>query len=314
MDGSDGKQARRTKSGGPLGHVVDHGVDALNSTIVCIFGAEIMGYSFEFAGMLILIFAQVGFFTSNLTLIHMGTQKFGKIEAQELHVCLQTTCLLKAAFPNFLKLVIPFPSSLLSRLPLNFEGTSAHGLEVRAFLAWLSILFTAMCGIRCTLYVCFRYWDKNYQPPKGKEALMVAMNQSLSTFLLQMLGQILFSSMTLVSWELAIKQGNYHALWMWVTVSLVGFGDLMLHMLITYVAHLPFPPLQRSRALWGTALLLLVNIAHYYAIIGASLTLSLQLFVTVLNVASYLQYSSTMIMTMARLLGIQIFRIPVHQA
>jgi len=243
----------------------------------------------------------------------MGTQKFGKIEAQELHVCLQTTCLMKAAFPKFLNLIVPLPAAILNRLPLQFEGTSAKGLEIRAFLAWLSIIFTAMCGIRCTMYVCFRYMDKNYKPPKGKEDLMIAMNQSLSSFLLQMLGQTLFSAMTLASWALASKQGNYHALWMWMTVSLVGFGDLMLHMLITYVAHVPFPSLQRSRALWGTALLLLVNAANYYGIIGASLSLSLQLLVTVLNVASYLQYASTMIVTMARLLGIQIFRIPVHK-
>jgi len=213
-------------------------------------------------------------------------------------------------FPSFLNIIIPLPAAILSRLPLHFEGTSAAGLEIRAFLAWLSILFTAMCGIRCTMHVCFRYMDRNYQPPRGKEALMVAMNQSISTFLLQMVGQTLFSSMTLASWALAKRQGNYYGLWMWATVSLVGFGDLMLHMLITYVAHVPFPPLQRSRALWGTALLLLINVANFCAVIGGSMTVGLQLVVTVLNVVSYLQYASTMMFTMARLLGIQIFRIP----
>jgi phosphatidylglycerophosphate synthase len=310
MDGSDGKQARRTRSGGPLGHVIDHGVDALTSTIVCLFGAEIMGYSFEFSGMLILLLAQIGFFTSNLTLIHTGTQKFGKVEAQELHVCLQSTCLLKAVFPNFIKFVIPFPSAVLNLLPLHFEGTSANGIEVRAFLAWLSILFTALCGIRCTMYVCLRYMDKNYKSPPGKEALLIAMGQTFHTFLFQMLGQGLFTSMTLLSWALSYRQGNYYALWMWVTVSLVGFGDLMLHMLITYVAYVPLPSLQKSRALRGTALLLLVNVADYFGIIRGDVTLTLQLVVTVLNVASYLQYSSMMVQTMARLLGIKIFRIP----
>merc|ERR1711935_283637 len=43
LDGSDGKQARRTKSGSPLGELFDHGVDALVTTIIASFALEMMG-------------------------------------------------------------------------------------------------------------------------------------------------------------------------------------------------------------------------------------------------------------------------------
>lgn len=40
IDGSDGKQARRTKSGSALGELMDHGADALATTLIPVIVAD----------------------------------------------------------------------------------------------------------------------------------------------------------------------------------------------------------------------------------------------------------------------------------
>ena len=49
MDGSDGKQARRTKSGSPLGELVDHGADALMTTFIATIMADCIGTGIDSA-------------------------------------------------------------------------------------------------------------------------------------------------------------------------------------------------------------------------------------------------------------------------
>ena len=44
MDGSDGVQARRTKSGSPLGELFDHGVDALATSLIVGLSMAVTGY------------------------------------------------------------------------------------------------------------------------------------------------------------------------------------------------------------------------------------------------------------------------------
>ncbi|KAL3906392.1 MAG: hypothetical protein SGPRY_010565, partial [Prymnesium sp.] len=44
FDGSDGKQARRTRSGSALGEFMDHGLDALVIGLICAFTVDAMGF------------------------------------------------------------------------------------------------------------------------------------------------------------------------------------------------------------------------------------------------------------------------------
>ena len=43
LDGMDGKQARRTKTSGPLGELFDHGVDSFSSSLIPISMYSIIG-------------------------------------------------------------------------------------------------------------------------------------------------------------------------------------------------------------------------------------------------------------------------------
>jgi hypothetical protein len=44
LDGSDGKQARRTKSGSALGELMDHGVDAVTTGLIASFFTDAFGF------------------------------------------------------------------------------------------------------------------------------------------------------------------------------------------------------------------------------------------------------------------------------
>ena len=94
-DGSDGKQARRTKSGSPLGEMFDHGVDALVLTCIFTIGMEMSKFSMRAALMpLGYLAGQAAFFTSNLVLLHTGKQHFNEIDCQEFQVFIQGLCVL----------------------------------------------------------------------------------------------------------------------------------------------------------------------------------------------------------------------------
>lgn len=62
LDNCDGKHAKRTKSGSPLGHLFDHGCDALSNTIV---GLQIAcAMQFGYSTMTLLVTASGGFMQS----------------------------------------------------------------------------------------------------------------------------------------------------------------------------------------------------------------------------------------------------------
>ena len=88
MDGCDGPQARRLKCGSALGELVDHGVDAIVTTLLILVLLEIVGFSLTNAGVLMAIVGgQIAFLLSNMTLLHLGRQIFNEIDAQEAQVC-----------------------------------------------------------------------------------------------------------------------------------------------------------------------------------------------------------------------------------
>jgi len=102
LDGSDGKQARRTKSGSPLGELMDHGVDAWTTggiVAVCL-DAFAFGIHSPWP-WLILVGAQAAFFASNLTLLHQGRMRVDDVGVIELQTamaaCLATTAVASPA-------------------------------------------------------------------------------------------------------------------------------------------------------------------------------------------------------------------------
>ena len=94
LDGSDGKQARRTGSGSALGELMDHGVDAVVTGFGTVLMADAMGFGLSSPVPWICVFGgQMGFFLSNLTLLHRGKQVFNMFDVIELQ-CVMIACLL----------------------------------------------------------------------------------------------------------------------------------------------------------------------------------------------------------------------------
>ena len=76
LDGSDGKQARRTQSGSPIGELMDHGIDAWAVGAMVTTCLDAFGFGVGSAWpWLILLGAQAAFFASNLTLLHVGRMR-----------------------------------------------------------------------------------------------------------------------------------------------------------------------------------------------------------------------------------------------
>ncbi|KAA8497937.1 Choline/ethanolaminephosphotransferase 2 [Porphyridium purpureum] len=95
MDNLDGKQARRTGSSSPLGHLFDHGCDALNVTITGMnvantlqLGNSLWSFSLVFwMGYFVFYTATLEeFFTSSLTLREINGPNEGLLVMQGLHL------------------------------------------------------------------------------------------------------------------------------------------------------------------------------------------------------------------------------------
>ena len=72
--GTDGKQARRLKCGSALGHLFDHGCDAVTACIFNIVGLDGVGIGNTWFALMTQLVFQVAFFASNLILVHFNSQ------------------------------------------------------------------------------------------------------------------------------------------------------------------------------------------------------------------------------------------------
>ena len=99
MDGMDGKQARRTGTGSPLGEVVDHGCDAFSA---CAY-ATILCYAFSFNAktnrLLVCAITSCGrwnFGLDTVTSTYQGLLPINDFDAQEIQIICQIVFLLTA--------------------------------------------------------------------------------------------------------------------------------------------------------------------------------------------------------------------------
>ena len=98
FDGSDGKQARRTRSGSALGHMCDHGVDAFVGSLISTWSVDVFGQGMgHWVFPLVVVGGQLGFFLSNLVAHHTGLQLFHAFDVQEVEATIMLALLLKAA-------------------------------------------------------------------------------------------------------------------------------------------------------------------------------------------------------------------------
>lgn len=99
FDGCDGKQARRTASGSPLGELMDHGVDAVVVGGIVALTTETFGLGLSSPwAWIILVGAQASFHASNLTLVLGGRMLVHDSDATELQWAIIGVHLASAAF------------------------------------------------------------------------------------------------------------------------------------------------------------------------------------------------------------------------
>ena len=121
LDGSDGKQARRTKSGGPLGELCDHGCDALCSILLPLACFDGMGFTWDHPlTIATFVGAQSAFMLSNMVLCHTGRQMFFEFDAMEIELSAILGLVLSGVFTTTVwkdvSVAVPVPGGVLAAL------------------------------------------------------------------------------------------------------------------------------------------------------------------------------------------------------
>jgi len=95
LDGSDGKQARRTGSGSALGELMDHGVDAVVTAFLALLTSDVFGFGIlSLWPWCFVLVAHLNFFMSNMTLVHSGRQMFFTLDVMEVQTVMIVTLLI----------------------------------------------------------------------------------------------------------------------------------------------------------------------------------------------------------------------------
>lgn len=106
MDGMDGKQARRTGSGSPLGEVVDHGADAIAACVYGVFICDVFGLGWDagvagfgrWPAVAAVAYSRCTFALDSVTATYTGRLPVARLDAQELQIIVQLALLRNAAY------------------------------------------------------------------------------------------------------------------------------------------------------------------------------------------------------------------------
>ena len=222
-DGTDGKQARNTKSGSPIGEIVDHGVDAL---VTSWYAAVIMSvtsttFSEEY-GFWFLTLAQCAFVASQLTLLHIGKQFIGQFDSQEGQVFVQGLCLLSGfGLRSYLW------DDVLGRELFTLGG---HPWEGRDVILSAAILQMGR-SVLAYGYDIVSFYSSNKAIAKGKAAKKI---ESVRSFAYQATQLCIF---------VLLSRACYHRLeqWQWFFLSSFAIADLSNRVLVSRVVCVPTP-------------------------------------------------------------------------
>jgi len=94
-DGIDGKQARRTKSGSPLGEVVDHGCDAVCTCVYGVMFVDMLGFGFanpmtRLMSVVTMTSGRIFFVVDTVSSTYTGRLPVNSLfDVQEMQICLQ---------------------------------------------------------------------------------------------------------------------------------------------------------------------------------------------------------------------------------
>lgn len=274
LDGTDGKQARRTKSGSALGELMDHGIDAIVTGLLGVAISDAIGLDIHTkAPWQGFILAQMTFFMSNLTLLHRGKQQFFPIDIMELQWVMITVFIMTGVYGAHIW-GIEFQSPLaFIWFPYNGIGEEILGLkslsrEYGVFTLRFIVAFGAVFGTLSNFILYFIiiekiYADKDNLPEHVKQQ---APGTGVWRFRAQVAIIILYGVLAYVcklqisasanTASVETRTSAYRALIIHLSFC---FGDLMDRVLIMRVAHKPLPVVPPTLLMVGLFLLLSVT-------------------------------------------------------
>ena len=262
MDGSDGKQARRTKSGTPLGELFDHGVDAIVTCFFWCVSTELLAVRMDNASFpLFGVLSQLTFFMSNLVLLHTGRQHYQQMDAQELQFALYSTAMVVSFFGTAATVLtwhIPMPESVVSLWslgpPILFgeEGVDFNRNHRAPGSIALNRVLLQVGTWGMISSVCFSFANiaMHYVRMGGGVRPITQNGRGIGQLLLQLASMALICAFSILSWVGLVAEGAGPAgmLLYWAMTTL-SYGDLVFHVLCTRTAQTPFPLPYQSRGI-----------------------------------------------------------------
>ncbi|GAB5371434.1 hypothetical protein AAMO2058_001579600 [Amorphochlora amoebiformis] len=270
MDGTDGKQARRLRCGSAFGELFDHGCDALTSSMYAIFSAEILdvGVSSK-VGAIFILNAQLAFYCSNLTLVHLQRQEIRWFDSQEMQALVQACGLVKALAPWVLtrSISLPLHGSLSAMVRGTLKSMSAAvgtsltprvvsvgpsseqvvqiQVEVRVLCILIGLCAPIQHAISTSIRLFGHYWwysasNKSRANGRGVSALVGHISSILSWY-----------CAALATHTVCVAMSSSTVMVAWVVIAMLGFGDLMNRTLVERVANIPSPSLPELVTLPG---------------------------------------------------------------
>ena len=330
LDGSDGKQARRTKTGSALGELMDHGVDAVATAFAAAVVADATQFSLSSDVVWICVFGgQMTFCMSNLTLLHRGRQQFNPIDIMELQWVMITTLALAGVFGTQwwidTHVPVPFPEYLYK--PIQYIHDDLLQLAPKAppnaVQARFIIAFGAVTGTISNFCMYLFVATEPYRVPADKVPEHVKRNAPGTglggllheTLVVIIYGVLAFMARARLADPLheASPETTTDALRALLFGCSFAFGDLMDRILVMRVAHHPlptFPPTLVCMHMFAMGAMLLgagddaprVAGVRWWWILAA------------VCVLVHMSFFASVSRKLAKALGIRVFRIPFPPA
>jgi phosphatidylglycerophosphate synthase len=291
LDGSDGKQARRTKSGSPVGEIFDHGVDSICTGVYWCLGTELLclgSNSMEFALFGVVI--RSCFFCSNLCLLHTGRQSYQHVDAQEA---------------STVAYVVAFICS--------FWGTAAYFMpESHRRLVYTAT--TVYMVLNSGSNVAHAWRSVRDRSAQGQCQDPDLVGRSLTQLMTQCASIAIHGVLSVGAHVGLVAEGA--GAWqrlVYVAATTISFGHMTTQLLCTRVAQMPFPPVHWSSSIAGLAAYALScnvsTVAELSAPSVADVATGVRCLVAGVVARSFLCYATTMATAMCDALGIRLFSI-----
>lgn len=261
LDGSDGKQARKTQTGSALGELMDHGIDSWTVAPIALVVVDAFAFGIESPWpWLCLLGAQSLFLFSNMTLFHIGCMRVNKVDVMELQSTMYVSLLLTSYYgPDLWKTNLPFGIKAdyeNAKLGIDWrEGVSIRdGLCVLTFVVMISNAIATSTEVLSALASPeeARKWSRKAPPPcRGYWPYCRQMGYIMSHVAL-----VSACYATVVS-EFPLKGDTPSSIpskertaadalfWLLLLTSFAFAGDLM-RLLACRVGHIPLPKVSRG--------------------------------------------------------------------